>query len=148
MDLLAKILMDLSLFYQTLSFYFTIVLIATLILHCYSVIIKWWHNDITTTDGIKLETTTTIYGLQQLIDEPTHICKNNSSCIDLIFTNQSNLIVNRGTHPSLHGNCRHQITFAKARLRVEYLSPDKHHVQNFTKANVNGINILYQFTNK
>ena len=36
---------------------------------------KCWHHDITTTEGIQLETTTTIYGLQQLIDEPTHICK-------------------------------------------------------------------------
>ena len=34
---------------------------------------NWWHHDITTTEGIQLETTTTIYGLQQLIDEPTHI---------------------------------------------------------------------------
>ena len=81
---------------------------------------KWWHHDITTTEGIQLETTTTIYGLQKLINEPTHIHKNSSSCIDLIFTNQPNLIVNRGTHPSLHENCQHQITFAKARLRAEY----------------------------
>ena len=79
---------------------------------------KWWHHDITTTEGIQLETTTTIYGLQQLIDEPTHILKNSSSCIDLIFTNQPNLIVVRGTHPSFHEN-QHQITFANASLRVE-----------------------------
>ena len=26
---------------------------------------NWWHHDITTTEGIQLETTTTIYGLQQ-----------------------------------------------------------------------------------
>ena len=79
---------------------------------------KWWHHDITTTEGIQLETTTTIYGLQQLIDKPTHILKNSSSCIDLIFTNQPNLIVVRGTHPSFHEN-QHQITFANASLRVE-----------------------------
>ena len=101
---------------------------------------KWWHHDITTTEGIQLETTTTIYGLQQLIDEPTHIHKNSSSCIDLIFTNQPNLIVNRGTHPSLHENCQHQITFAKARLRAEYPPPYKCHVCNYAKANVDGIN--------
>ena len=104
---------------------------------------KWWHHDITTTEGIQLETTTTIYGLQQLIDEPTHIRKNSSSCIDLIFTNQPNLIVNRGTHPSLHENCQHQITFAKARP-VEYPPPYKHHVWNYGKANVNGLNSINQ----
>ena len=93
-----------------------------------------------TTEGIQLETTTTIYRLQQLIDEPTHICKNSSSCIDLIFINQPNLIVNRGTHPTLHENCQHQFTFAKARLRVEYPPPYKGHVWNYAKTNVNRIN--------
>ena len=60
--------------------------------------------------------------------------------IDLIFANQPNLIVNKGTHPSLHENCQHQITFAKATLRVEYPPPYKRHVWNYAKANVNGIN--------
>ena len=53
---------------------------------------QWWHHDITTTEGNQLETTTTICGLQQLIDELTHICKNSSSCIDLIFTNSQALL--------------------------------------------------------
>ena len=48
---------------------------------------KCWHHDITTIEGTQLENSTTIYGLQQLIDEPTHIRKNSSSCVDLIFTN-------------------------------------------------------------
>ena len=69
-----------------------------------------WHHDITITEGTQLETTTTIYGLQQLIHEPTHIGKNSSLCIDVIFTNQPNL-VNRGTHASLYDNCQQQITF-------------------------------------
>ena len=101
---------------------------------------NWWHLDITTTEGIQLETTTAIYRLQQLIDKPTHILKNSSSCIDLIFTNQSNLIVNRGTHPSLHENCQHQINFGKAWPRVEYPLSYKLHVWHYAKANVNGIN--------
>ena len=101
---------------------------------------NWQHHDITTTEGIQLETTTTIYGLQQLVDEPTRIRKNSSSCIDLIFINQPNLIVNRRTHPSLHEDCQHQITFAKARLRAEYPPPYKRHVWNYAKANVNVIN--------
>ena len=59
--------------------------------------------------GTQIETTKTTYKLQQLIDEPTHICKNCSSCIiDLIFTNEPNLIVNREIDSSLHENCQHQ----------------------------------------
>ena len=54
---------------------------------------KGCHHDITTTEGTQLESNTTIYVLQKLIDEPTHIRKSSSSCVDLIFTNQPNLIV-------------------------------------------------------
>ena len=32
---------------------------------------NWWHHEIITTEGTQLEATTTIYGLQQLIAEPT-----------------------------------------------------------------------------
>ena len=46
--------------------------------------------------------------LQILINERTHIQKNSSYCIDLIFTDQSNMSVNYGAHSSLHPNC-HQI---------------------------------------
>ena len=105
---------------------------------------KWWHHDITTTEEIQLETTTTIYGLQQSIDEPTHIHKNSSSCIDLIFTNQPNHIVNRGTYPSLHENCQHQITFAKVRLRVEYSPP---YNVNETNKPISQFNWQGSFTN-
>ena len=82
------------------------------------------------------ETATTIYGFQQLIDEPSHICQNNSSCIDLIFTKSPN----KGTHASLHETCQHWIIFAKARLRAEYPPSCKHHIWNYAKANVNAIN--------
>ena len=41
-------------------------------------------------------------GFSQLINEPTQIQKNRSSCIDSIFTDQSNLSVNSGIHASLH----------------------------------------------
>ena len=36
---------------------------------------KWWHPDITETEGTQLETITTIYELEELIDESTHIRK-------------------------------------------------------------------------
>ena len=66
--------------------------------------------------------------------------------IDLIFTNEPNLIAIRGKHPSLHENCQHQITFARARLRVEYPLIYKSNVWNYAKAYVNGMNeIISQF---
>ena len=51
---------------------------------------SWWSKDIVTTEGSKLSLTSS-NGFPQLINEPTHIQTSRSSCIDLIFTNQSNL---------------------------------------------------------
>ena len=60
---------------------------------------------------------------------------NSSSCIDLILTNQPNIVVDSGTQPSLHPNCYHQIIQCKINLKVEYLPPYQRHVWNYAKAN-------------
>ena len=63
-------------------------------------------------EGTRLFAQTSSDGFQQLINELTHIQKNNSSCIDLIFTDQPNISLNYGVHASLHPNCLHQIAHA------------------------------------
>ena len=74
---------------------------------------KNWHpSDRTTYEGNIIETITSHFGLHQLIHDPTYILGKSSSCIDLIFTSQSNMFANSGVHPSLHANCHHQIVFA------------------------------------
>ena len=70
-----------------------------------------------------------------MIHKRTHILSNSSSCIDLIFTNQPNLVIDSGTHPSLHPNCHHQIIHCKINLKVEYPPPYQKHVWNYAKAN-------------
>ena len=52
---------------------------------------NWWHCDTQTSEGSRIDSLIT-YGFQQLISEPTRILKDSSSCIDLIFTDQPNLI--------------------------------------------------------
>ena len=47
---------------------------------------SWWKNDWVTREGKDIESLTCSYGLRQLISDPTHILKNSSSCIYLIFT--------------------------------------------------------------
>ena len=70
---------------------------------------SWYINDSTTSQGNVLEDITSQFGLQQIIKEPTHILDNSSSCIDLIFTSQPNLIIESGVYLSLHPNCHHQV---------------------------------------
>ena len=45
-------------------------------------------------EGSKIEGITSQFGLQQLINEPTHHTRDSSSCIDLIFATQPNLVWN------------------------------------------------------
>ena len=66
---------------------------------------SWYPDDITSPESTDIDSLTTVHGLQQLISEPTHLFPNSLSCIDLIFTDQPNLLVDSGVHPSLHPNC-------------------------------------------
>ena len=61
---------------------------------------SWWKNDKTTVEGAHLEALTSLHGFHQLISEPTHLLPTSTSCIDLIFTDQSNSVVDSGAYKS------------------------------------------------
>ena len=100
---------------------------------------NWWQGDTQTSEGSQIDYLTTSYGFQQLIPDPTHILKNSSSCIDLIFTDQPNLITDSGTHPSLHPNCHHNITFCKINLKITYPPRYRRLMWDFKRANISSI---------
>ena len=81
---------------------------------------QWHDKDSSTSEGTSVECIMSQFGLHQIINKPTHILENSSSCIDLIFTSQPNLSVESETQPSLHPNCHHQIIYAKFNLEVLY----------------------------
>ena len=76
----------------------------------------------------------TQYGLTQIIHEPTHLLDCSSSCIDLIFTFQNDLVTNSGVHSCLHSNCHHQIIFSRFNLKFHYLPPYERVVWEYDKA--------------
>ena len=76
-----------------------------------------------TYEGTRIDGITSKFGLEQLIHEPTHIIGERSSCIDLIFSSQPNLVVESGGQSSLHQNCHHQIVFARFNLKVLFPPP-------------------------
>ena len=84
---------------------------------------SWWSDDINTTEGTNLFSLTSSNGFSQLINEPTHMQTNSSSCIDLIFTDQPNLPMNSGVYSSLHPNCHHQIVHSSFNLNIHYPPP-------------------------
>ena len=72
---------------------------------------SWCNEDIKSNEGSQIDSLAATYGLQQRILDHNHIWQNSSTCIDLIFTDQPNLLVDSGVHPSLHTNFHHQTAF-------------------------------------
>ena len=98
-------------------------LLTIILSYFYAISSSWWKEGKTTTEGTHLEALTSLHNFDQLISEPTHILSYSSSCIDLIFSNQLNLVVNRGTYSTLNTKCHHQITHCKLNLKIEYSPP-------------------------
>ena len=84
---------------------------------------KWWSNDITNPNSTITDFLTTTHGFKQLISDATYILPQSSYCVDLIFTDQPNYVIDCGTHLSLNKTWHHQITFCKLNLKVEYPPP-------------------------
>ena len=94
---------------------------------------KWLSNDTNTLEGTNLYSLTSPNNFSQLINEPTHIQRNSSSCIDLIFTDRPNLAVNSGVHASLHPNCHHQVVHTNFNLNISYPSPYQRLIWDYKK---------------
>ena len=71
---------------------------------------SWWKENKTTVECTRLEARTSLHNFNQLASEATHILFHSSSCIDIIFTNQPNVVVNCGTHSKLNVIIRLRIT--------------------------------------
>ena len=100
---------------------------------------QWYKNDKAATEGSKIVNSTFQYGLKQIINRPAHVPNNSSSCIDLLFTSQPNLVMESGVHSSLHSNCHHQIMqdiYARFNLKIYYPLPCEREIWHYKKANI------------
>ena len=102
---------------------------------------KWLVTDINTVPGMELDKLFSQTGFTQLIKEPTNFEPNKrSTCIDLIFSNQTNLITDSGVHPSLFHTCHHQIIYAKIDLNFYLPPPYEREVWSYDRAEIELIN--------
>ena len=62
---------------------------------------QWWALDKENKEGREISLLTSSAGYSQLINQPTHITKEYSSCIDLIFTSNPSFISASGVELSL-----------------------------------------------
>ena len=86
-------------------------------------------------EGNEIKNVTAQLGLQQIIKEPTQIWNTSSSCVDIIFTSQLNLITDSGVHSSLHSSCHNQIVFEKFNLHIVYSPPYLRGIWHYRETN-------------
>ena len=77
----------------------------------------WWHGDKTDNFGVEIQHLLNQTGMTQLVKHPTYITNNSRTCIDLVCTDQPNLVLTNEIHPSLHKFCHHQINSTKFNLK-------------------------------
>ena len=74
--------------------------------------------------------------VSRVISEPTNFEPNkNPSCIDLVITDQPNLILDSGTRVSMDPYCHHQIIYCKVNFRIPPPPPLDRKIWHFNRAN-------------
>ena len=104
--------------------------------HCQN----WYLSGDTNSEGLLIDDLTSSLNLDQLVSVPTHFEENNNpSCIDLIFTDQPNIVMETGVLPSLDTFCKHQIIFCRLNLRIPPASPYEREIFHYDSADLHGI---------
>ena len=101
---------------------------------------EWWVGDTDDTQGNLLNEIVTSENLSQLVNEPTHIVGPSRSCIDLVITDQPNLINDCHILPSLHTRCHHQINHVEISIINPPPPPYIRRIWHYQRANKNSIN--------
>ena len=100
---------------------------------------QWWTGDVQQPEGTALEELIEVNNLHELIEEPTNIREGSMSCIDFIITDQPNLFVDYGVHPSLDEHCQHQIVYGKMNISIPCPPTYKRTLWGYSKAELENI---------
>ena len=97
----------------------------------------WYPEGDTNAEGVLLDNMFSDLNLTQMISEPTHIFNEhcNPSCIDLIVTDQPNIVLDNGVRDSLDCSVKHKITFCKINFKIPHLPKYVRKVWHFNRAN-------------
>ena len=103
---------------------------------------KWWKLDKENFEGPEVNIITRAVGYSQVINQSTHITKDSLSCIDLMFTSNSNLINRYGVETSLFQKCRHNIVYGKIDFKIPIAPPYMREVWHYKNASAES-NVLF-----
>ena len=100
----------------------------------------WWPDGNTNAEGRGIESLFSSLNLTQIISEPTHYQPGKlPSCIDLIVTDQPNLVLESGTRLSLDPTCHHEIIYCMINFKIPPPPPYNRRIWHYDKANVSAI---------
>ena len=94
----------------------------------------WWSGGSTNHFGTAIQDLFDDHLLTQIVDQPTYITGNSQTCIDLVATDQPNLILTNEIHPSMHKYCHHQINFVKLNIKCPPPPPYERRVWHYGRA--------------
>ena len=100
----------------------------------------WWPDGDTNPEGREIEDLISSLNLSQIVSEPTNFtpgCR--PSCIDLIVTDQPNLILDSGTRASLDPKCHHQLIYCKINFKIPPPPPSERKTWHYHRANTDAI---------
>ena len=97
----------------------------------------WYPEGDTNPEGVLLDNLFSDLNLNQIISEPTHFfndyCK--PSCIDLVVTDQPNIVMDSGVRDSLDVTVKHKIIFCKINFKIPSLPKYVRKIWHFNRAN-------------
>ena len=79
---------------------------------------KWWRLDKENAEGVEINYLTSACGYSQIINQPIHMTKESSTCIDLIFTKSPNLISDTGVELSLFDKSHYSLLYGVIDFKV------------------------------
>ena len=96
----------------------------------------WYRDGDRTAEGNEIEDLISSLGLSQVINEPTNFEPHKTpSCIDLIITDQPNLVLDSRTRRSPDPLCHHQIIYCKANFCLPPPPPYEMELWYYPRAN-------------
>ena len=101
----------------------------------------WYPEGDTNDEGVKLDELFSDLNLNQIINEPTHFFRDDCtpSCIDIILTDQPNLVMSSGVRPSLDPTVKHQIVFCKLNFKIPPPPKYRRKIWHYAKSQVGNI---------
>ena len=100
---------------------------------------QWWALDKENNEERQISFLTSSASYSQLIDQSTHITKESSSCIDLIFTSNPSFVSASGVELSLYEKFHHNLIYGKINFNVPLPPPYIPEVWNYKNAKVENI---------